>query len=341
MTCVNIIRFSIEYIYRQIIRYRTNLFYSAENQPSRIENPMVDASDRIRKRVQQAFAGIAANEYYGPGVNPPVYTPLTPGELSVVAQSPFACTNPCSDSTQSGSLYFTNSPQTYLQVANASKFNIDSSPFTIQWWQYMETPPTVGSTGSTVITPTVFAFTNSDVDPQILAGRWSLTGPTYTTYQFELIVSGSIYTYSALGTLPNILDKWVHVAIVGDGTDIRVYYNGAEAGVDANGYNITNDTAIYPYFSIGNTNPSSGLNQFPGFITNFQYLTSIALYLAPFTPPKQPIALGEDEVKASPILLLANANQPLYDSGINHYTVTEVGGAVTWNTVSPFYNTQN
>jgi hypothetical protein len=341
MTCVSIIRFSIEYIYRQIIRYRTILFYCADFQPNRIENPpMVDASDRIRKRVQQAFAGIAANEYYGPAVNPPVYTPLTPGELSVVAQSPFACTNACSDTTQSGSLYFTNSPLTNLIIPNTNNFNIDTNSFTIQWWQYLETPPTSGSTDTTIITPTVFSFTNSQVDPPAFGAYWALTGPDYTTYEFKLVVSGTVYTYSSLATLPNILDKWVHVAIVGDaGNDIAVYLNGVQTVTGAPvTYNITIDPAIYPFLAIGNTDPVSGLNQYPGFITNFEYDISVALYTGPFTPPKQPLVPSENNTK---LLLLANANDPLKDSSIKTLTVTEGGAAVTWNTVSPFYNTQN
>ena len=304
---------------------------------------MVDASDRIRKRVQQAFAGIAANEYYGPALNPPVYTPLTPGELSVVAQSPFACTNPCSDSTQSGSLYFTNSPQSYLLVTNTSDFLINTSAFTIEWWQYLQTPPTSGATGSTVITPTVFAFSQTSAAPQ-LAAQWSLTGPSFTTYSLRLTVAGSAVTYNSIGSLPNILDRWVHVALVGSGnTNITVYFNGVSAGTGASTYTITNNTTTYPFLAIGNTNPASGLNQFPGFITNFRYVVGAQVYTAAFTPPKAPL---DPFGTGTRLLLDAPANAPFSDTSNRPapalpQTVTDGPTVVTWDNASPFYNTQN
>lgn len=292
---------------------------------------MVDAGDRIRKRVQQALAQEKQSNVYSP-YSGQTFTPnFTPGENSVVKQSPYACTNACADSPVPGALFFSASTPSFVQVTNKSSLTIGTSDFTIEWWQYLNPPvPTNGA-----FQPCVFGFAPSLTQDSSIMACWSLTGPTYTTYELTIAVGASSQTYSSVATVPTLLNTWIHVAIVGTGgTDIKVYLNGQESSTVAPfAYNITNSLVTYPSFGIGGTDPYSNEFRFTGFITDFRFTIGTALYTAAFTPPKQPLPI----VPGTVLLLNALANAPLKDSSTYTQTVTSGTTTVGWDNVSPYY----
>jgi hypothetical protein len=298
---------------------------------------MVDASDRIRKRVQQAFAQEAQNNAFAPYYTGTTTTQnLTPGDYSLVKQSPYACTNACSDSATPGSLFFSPIRYSIAQVTNNSSgvrdLTIGTSSFTIEWWQYLDTPTQTPSTGATILTPYVFGFGNATPS---LAVYWSLTGPAYTTYDLRINVGGTVYTIAAAAGTPNVLNRWVHVAIVGvAGNPIRAFINGVLAGNTGAAYNITNSTASFPFFNIGNSTPLSLPNQFGGFINQFRFVIGTQVYTAAFTPPQVLLPIPNTR-----LFLACPANNPLLDTSGTAQTVTSGPTVVDWQNVAPFLPT--
>lgn len=295
---------------------------------------MVDASDRIRRRVQQAFAQEAQNNAFAPFYSGTTTTQnLTPGDFSLVKQSPYACTNACSDGPSPGSLFFPQNRLSYVQVTNASSLLINTSSFTIEWYQYLNSPPQTPATGSAVDTPWVFGFGNATPS---LAAYWSLTGPSFNTYSLRVVVNGTVNTISSVAGTPTLLNRWVHVAIVGTtSTDIKVYINGALAGTISGSYTIANSLSTYPFFNIGNSTPPSYPNQFGGFITNFRFVIGTAVYTTAFTAPTAPLI----PILNTKLLLLCPANNTLLDSSGLNQTVASGPVPVDWQNVAPFLPT--
>ena len=291
---------------------------------------MVDAGDRIRKRVQQALSGIKQDNIYSPNYTGQVFTPnFTPGENSVVKQGPYACTNACADNPVPGALFFGPQTPAFVQVTNTSALAIGTSNFTIEWWQYLNPP--VPATGT--VQPYVFGFAPNLTQNPSIAGFWNLTGPSYTTYTLTVRIGATNYTFNSVASVASLLNRWVHVAVVGTGSAITVYFNGAQSGSSAVSYNISNTLATYPFFVIGNSSPAAGQFQFPGFLTDFRFTIGTAVYTAAFTPPKQPLVA----LATTDLLLNALANAPLQDSSLQKLTVTSGTSTVGWDNVSPYY----
>ena len=295
---------------------------------------MVDASDRIRKRVAQTLAGIKQNNVYSP-YSGQTYTPnFTPGETAIVKQSPYGCTNACSDESFNGALFFSQTPAAYVQVTNSSELTIGTNSFTIEWWQYMNSPPQTAVTGSTTAQPYIFGFGPNNPQAPSLAAYWNLTGPSYTAYSLTLAYAGTTRTYSSVASTSSLLNRWVHVAVVGvPGATPIVYINGVSRTTSAQAYNITNSLTTYPFFVIGNSWFPTGPNQFPGFITDFRFTIGTAVYTAAFTPPKQPLV----PLSTTYLLLNAKSDAPLNDSSQGAQTVTSGTSTVGWDNVSPYY----
>lgn len=291
---------------------------------------MVDAGDRIRKRVQQALSAEKQSNVYSP-YSGQVFTPnFTPGENSVVKQSPYACTNACADTQYPGSLFFSaQTAPAFVQVTNASSLAIGTSNFTIEWWQYLNPPVPA----STTVQPYVFGFAPNLTQNPSIAAFWNLTGPTYTAYSLTVRIGSTNYTFNSVAAVSSLLNRWVHVAIVGTGTAITVYFNGVQSSSSSVSYNISNSTSTYPFFIIGNSSPWAGQFQFPGFMTDFRFTIGTAVYTAAFTPPKQPLV----PLATTDLLLNAYANAPLADSSPLKQTVSSGISTVGWDNVSPYY----
>ena len=199
-----------------------------------------------------------------------------------------------------------------LSVANGGYFDFTSTtPFTVEWFQYE-----LSSSGA----PRTFSF-----------GTWN-------TADFAVSLEGSdssrsIYlwtpTMSPIVSIPgsNILNKWYHIAVVGDGTNLNVYANGAKYTLGA----YTSVASAQP-LTIGNESTASKPAAFNGYITNFRWVTGTAVYSNTFTPPTKPLSA----IAGTKLLLLASSsNAVLADSSPAAKTVSTVG-TVSWLSNSPF-----
>lgn len=280
---------------------------------------MVDASDRIRKRQAQVYAGLVQNELsYVKTFTDPV-NPLIPGEISLVKGSDYRCNNPCYMDTVYGSLYFTDTTPSILLVTNTSAFTIGTGSFTIEWFQYLQP-------GALSVRPFCLG-TTAQGGSRI--GVVLSTTASYTSYTVSIILNGTTTTVSTSSAL---LGRWVHFAIVGNGTNIQIYLNGVAFGSTIVQPNITNSTTTYPYLVIGGEYPQVASSSFKGYITGFRW-ANIAVYTTAFTPPKSP----PQPVNSSTVLLLnAPSNNYIGDSsGTAKITGTD-DSIVVWALQSPY-----
>jgi hypothetical protein len=188
---------------------------------------------------------------------------------------------------------------------NDASLAIGTDDFTIEWFQFWETGasfPRVFSIGS-------FPSINIAVSYEGV---------------FYLWINNTPYN---IGAEPST-DTWVHVAIVGNGTSVKVYVNGSLLGTRNLSYNFTNTTTA---LAIGNeTNQNTG-GAFTGQITNFRWVVGTQVYTADFTVPSMPLT----DIPGTQLLLLAsNETDVVKDSSSANRTPTNTG--VTYDTSSPF-----
>ncbi len=281
---------------------------------------MVDASDRIRKRQAQVYAGLVQNELsYVKTFTDPV-NPLTPGEISLVKGSDYMCNNPCYTDLVYGSLYFIDTTPSALLVTNTSAFTIGTGSFTIEWFQYLQP-------GSLSVRP--FCLGTSVQGTGTRIGVVLSTTSSYSSYTVSLILNG---TTTAVSTSSSLLGRWVHFAIVGNGTNIQMYLNGVAFGSTVVQPNITNNITTYPYLVIGGEYPQVASSSFKGYITGFRW-SNIALYTAAFTPPKSP----PQPVNSNTVLLLNSpSNNYIGDTSGTAKTTSTGDGGVIWAPQIPY-----
>jgi hypothetical protein len=206
-----------------------------------------------------------------------------------------------------------------VNVANADgHFDITSgTPFTIEWFQYL-----IAGGGSA---PRAFAFGNYTAATTILGVSQEGSDSSRIFY----VWTGPPRTARSIGTLsPNVLNTWVHFAVVGDGTNIRVYRDGTQIG-SAFAYASFSTTLT---LAIGNeTNPNT-IGAFGGYLTNFRWVTGTAVYTGAFTRPSQPLTA----IPGTRLLLLASSSGTVTNDSSSYARETSTGGTVTWASNSPF-----
>lgn len=208
-----------------------------------------------------------------------------------------------------GSILFPGTGSSYLSVPNNADLRFRTGQFTIEWFQYMT---------SQTANPRVFtmgAFPSATVGVSIESNN-----------RLYFWVNGSsLINY----LMTSYLNTWVHIAITRDASNIiRIFQNGVvRLTTAANTADFNNLSAV---LAIGNeTNPGSS---FPGYITNFHWVTGTALYTGAFTRPSQPIT----PVANTKLLLLATTSATLLtDSSGLGKTVTN-NGSIAWNSLKPF-----
>ena len=206
-----------------------------------------------------------------------------------------------------------------VNIANAdSHFDITAgTPFTIEWFQYLTSgsgsaprPFAIGNyTGST----TIIGVSEEGTDPNRNFYVW--TGPPRTPHNIATIS-------------PTALNTWNHFAVVGDGTNIRVYQNGTQLG----------SSFVYGAFSstltlaIGNETSTNTAAAFNGYITNFRWVTGTAVYTGSFTRPTKPLTA----ISGTRLLLLAASSDTVSTDSSSYARSTTTSGTVTWVSNTPF-----
>jgi hypothetical protein len=232
---------------------------------------------------------------------------VCPVLVSADSPSPLPPTPPPPEA--SGSMAFSSSfgvSGSSIRYPNDASLAIGTQDFTIEWFQFWQTGASF---------PRVFSI---GTFPSAVIGV-SLEGGS-----FFLWINASA---RQVGTAPSI-NTWVHIAIVGNGTSIKVYFNGVLLGTETISYNLTNTTTA---LAIGNeTNPSTNAG-FTGQITNFRWVVGTQVYTGNFTVPSTPLT----DILGTQLLLLAeNETDVVKDSSSANRTPTNTG--VEFDNNTPF-----
>jgi hypothetical protein len=223
--------------------------------------------------------------------------------------------------SQGGSLFFNYddtdpSNLKYLSYSNAISFGIGNQPFTFEWFQFWQD-------GSSSF-PRIFSV-GTYLDPQVYFGV-SYENTVYFWY-YDLGTSTQEIVDLGLGSEPP-KNEWVHVAIVGDGSSISLYFNGILQNSVSASYNIDNEVSVP--LAIGNETIANDFANYKGFLTNFRFVNGTAVYTSNFTPPTSPLTV----IPGTELLLLAETpdNFLLNLAAGNDGTNT----GVLYSTSSPF-----
>ena len=207
-----------------------------------------------------------------------------------------------------------------LNFANSTGyFNISSgTPFTIEWFQYLTTgapaAPRAFAIGSYANSSIAIGVSMEGSDPNRIFYFWK-AGRSAT----------NVTTFSSLTPL---LNTWVHFALVGNGTNIQTYRNGAKIGSVIAYSAITSTLDL----AIGNETGTNATASFNGYMTNFRWVNGTAVYSDTFTRPSAPLSA----IPGTQLLLLASDSGTVTaDSGPNARTATTTG-TVAWVSNSPF-----
>lgn len=111
---------------------------------------------------------------------------------------------------------------------------------------------------------------------------------------------------NVIGTEPTP-NVWTHVAIVSDSSTIRLYYNGIDQSVSANGGNLSNTGGV----AIGRRSPSYNFQYFNGLLYGIRIVKGVAVYNTNFVPY---IALPPTLITGTVLLLNKFVNGNFLDS---------------------------
>ena len=157
-----------------------------------------------------------------------------------------------------GALYIDSG--TSLKINSTATLNLDGLvPFTFEFWVY-NTRDTINAS--------FISMRITGYCPLVVMKGWTLKGNSTLTG----------FTVLTLST-PVPLNQWTHVAIVGDGTNIKEYING-----------VLVITTAHPNWSNGNNFLNIGQDTedtFVGYMNDFRF-SNTAIYTANFTPPTSP-----------------------------------------------------
>ena len=246
--------------------------------------------------------------------------------------------------TQAGALVFSGAAQ--LSMSDAANLKLgDSTAFTIEFWIYTTAYP--------------IGFNS------VILQKGGLKNVNYATYQCTLSTDSKILFDTGTGAggsntggksvasstnLP--LSTWTHIAIVWDGTNIKLYQGGVQVGTTAaNPLAMGNNSSG---LTIGNI--TGGTDYFTGSLYGIRIVKNVAVYTGAFTVPTSPLTSTQSSgtnitaiTGTATGLLLNAATSATYLTDSSSYAATVSNSSVTWSTSGPaltntsanFYRTRN
>jgi hypothetical protein len=247
--------------------------------------------------------------------------------------------------TQAGALVFSGSAQ--LDIVATANTNLgDSTAFTIEAWVY--------------VTAYISAANG------VIVQQGGQKNVNYATHQLSLANNTIIFntgtgaggantggkTVSSSTPLP--LTTWTHLAVVWNGTNLKLYQGGALVGTTAaNPLQMGTNSAN---LTIGNISGGGANDYFTGKIYGVRIVKNVAVYTGAFTPPTGPLTATQTSgtniaaITGTATGLLLNAtSSAAYLTDSSSYAATVSNSGVTWSAVGPaltnssanFYRTRN
>jgi hypothetical protein len=211
-----------------------------------------------------ALTWIRSSSYYTVLPFLPTGSLVTSGTLTnttVIAQSPFA---------GGGNAYYTTGSATsYVSVPGQSGYAFGTDDFTVEWFQY----ETISNDN-----PHIFWYGAGAAAFPTLGV--SLEGVSSGIKNFRLWDFGGNVLQ---GTTANIINNWLHFAIVRINGVINIYQNGIQ--INSGLTRPINFTDSSSTFYIGSKSAGLSSDSFAGFITNFRVVKGIGVYTGNFTKP--------------------------------------------------------
>jgi hypothetical protein len=204
----------------------------------------------------------------------------------------------------------------YLTVPHDASLNISSGDFTIEMWVYP-----IRRLGDRVIC--------SNKTPGVNNG-WTLKLDAQSRLHFQLMGSTTTTTFS---TRPIQYGRWSHIAVVRDGTKIRLFINGIRVSENT----VVNGTASSNELRLGISTDSK--NAFVGYMTDFRITQGAARYTGSFSVSNQPFS--NTDALFSQVSLWIPFNGVLgtsnfIDSSNYNHTITTSGSVFISNNVVLF-----
>jgi hypothetical protein len=242
----------------------------------------------------------------------PVTTPfqsdasLNNNNISVVADTRASNRNPYQTGYYSN--YFDGSGD-YLSLPYTTNFNCPTS-FTIEFWAYpvskITNYPTVFSNYSTYAANGLIGiFCGHDSN----STKWSVA---FNGTDGVLISTSTV-----------VYNRWVHIAVVRNGTAMTMYVNGVAESTSTQSATLAG-TQNSMWMGVAGDNPS--ITYYNGYVSNLRFVKDTAVYTSNFTPSTTPL------VNVSGTSLLTCQSYRLIDASPNNSTITKNGDT----TVLPF-----
>jgi hypothetical protein len=164
-----------------------------------------------------------------------------------------------------------NGTTDYLTIPDTTNLELGSGDFTIECWLYLSTLPT-------------------STNRYTFVGKWLLNQYSYI---FQILNNAGtmqlVFGYTTNGSAATtvaanasiVATTWFHTAVVRNGTNLKIFFNGTEvtSAATISGTLFDGTAAL----NVGRNGDNS--QYFPGYIDDLRITKGYARYTANFTPP--------------------------------------------------------
>lgn len=211
--------------------------------------------------------------------------------------------------TTAGSISFSGTSTSNLSITNDIDLRMETSDFTIEWFQYMNSGQSF---------PRIFAIGNY---PSTSIGV-SIEGGTFYFW------GGSTALFSA-DVSSNLFNIWNHFAVSRSGNSLRVFRNGTQIGTTISNSTNFNNTSLA--LRIGNETTTSVGAAYKGLLTNFRWVKGTAIYTSNFATPTSTL-----QATVNTKLLLVVASEAAFTTDSSAAPKTISASNVTFSSSKPF-----
>jgi hypothetical protein len=181
----------------------------------------------------------------------------------------------------------------YIFCSDNTGYTLGTSDFTIEAWINLASLPNASSEGGMCIMGHWITAVNQRA--------WYFGFDTSDKLQFSWTTDGTnVQSVETLNAMPITVGGWHHVAVVRDGANLRLYFDGIEQTQAAGGDSISGDSLFNSSntMQIGRLHDSAGNWQYvDGSIDNLRFTVGVARYATNFTVPQDefPTTTGDNE----------------------------------------------